>query len=105
MVLKAAFATGGSPVTSLEPADDQTAFPIERIREGWGEGVPAVRVVTPALDRNRLLAQVKAIDNCADREGARHTLQRKARSRRVDVGNAYPAKSQLEGAVRDGSHN
>ena len=37
--------------------------------------------------------------------GARHTLQRKARSRRVDVGNAYPAKSQLEGAVRDGSHN
>ena len=40
-----------------------------------------------------------------DRKGARHTLQRKARSRRVDVGNAYPAKSQLEGAVRDGSHN
>ena len=37
--------------------------------------------------------------------GARHTLQRKARSRRVDVGNTYPAKSQLEGAVRDGSHN
>ena len=67
-VLKAAFATGGSPVTSLEPADDQTAFLIERIREGWGEGVPAVRVVTPALDRNRLLARVKAIDDCADRD-------------------------------------
>ena len=68
MVLKAAFATGGSPVTSLEPADDQTAFLIERIREGWGEGVPTVRVVTPALDRNRLLARVKAIDDCADRD-------------------------------------
>ena len=68
MVLKAAFATGGSPVPSLEPADDQTAFLLERIREGWGEGVPAVRVVTPALDRNRLLARVKAIDDCADRD-------------------------------------
>ena len=38
MILKAAFATGGSPVPSLEPADDQTAFLLERIREGWGEG-------------------------------------------------------------------
>jgi len=68
MVLKAAFATGGSPVPSLEPADDQTAFLLERIREGWSEGVPAVRVVAPALDRKSLLARVKALDDCADRD-------------------------------------
>jgi len=68
MVLKAAFATGGSPVPSLEPANDQTAFLLERIREGWDEGVPAVRVVAPALDRKSLLARVKALDDCADRD-------------------------------------
>lgn len=68
MVLKAAFATGGSPVPSLEPANDQTAFLLERIREGWSEGVPAVRVVAPALDRKSLLARVKALDDCADRD-------------------------------------
>ena len=68
MIMKAAFATRGSPVPSLEPADDQTPFLLERIREGWGEGVPAVRVVTPALDRKSLLARIKAIDDCADRD-------------------------------------
>ncbi len=68
MVLKAAFATRGSPVPSLEPADDQTAFLLERIRGGWSEGVPAVRVVAPTLDRRSLLARVKALDDCADRD-------------------------------------
>ena len=68
MIMSAAFATVGSPVPSLEPADDQTAFLLERIREGWGEGVPAVRSVTPALDRESLLERIKALDACADRD-------------------------------------
>src|SRR5271166_3979465 len=68
MVLKAAFATAGSPVPSLEPADDQTSFLLGRIREGWSEGVPAVRVVAPAFDRTSLLARVKAVDAAADRD-------------------------------------
>ncbi len=68
MVLKAAFATGGSPVPSLEPADDQTAFLLARIREGWSEGVPAVRVVAPELDRKSLVARVQALDDCADQD-------------------------------------
>jgi hypothetical protein len=68
LVLKAAFATEGSPVPSLEPADDQTAFLLARIREGWGEGVPAVRVVAPALNRKSLLSRVKALDDCAERD-------------------------------------
>ncbi len=67
-VLKAAFATAGSPVPSLEPADEQTSFLLARIHEGWSEGVPAVRVVAPALDRQSLLARVKALDDCADRD-------------------------------------
>jgi Protein involved in formate dehydrogenase formation len=66
MIMRAAFANRGSPVPSLEPADDQTAFLLERIRQGWGEDVPAVRVVTPGFDRTSLLARFKALDDCAD---------------------------------------
>jgi len=69
-ILKTAFATPGSPVPSLGPEDAQSAFLLERIREGWSEGVPAVRVITPALDRDRLLGRVRAIDGLAGRDHA-----------------------------------
>lgn len=52
----------------IDPADDQTAFLIERIREGWSEGVPAVRVATPTVDPKSLLGRVKALDDCAGRD-------------------------------------
>ena len=68
MILKAAFEQPGSPHPALAAADEQTAFLLERIREGWAEGVPAVRIVAPVLDPEGLLARVHALDACADRE-------------------------------------
>ena len=67
-ILKATFSIPGSPVPSLAPEDAQSAFLMERIREGWSEGVAAVRVIVPALDRDRMLARVRAINEIADRD-------------------------------------
>jgi Protein involved in formate dehydrogenase formation len=69
-ILKVAFMPPGSPVPSLAPEDEQTEFLLERIREGWREGIPAVRVIAPALDRARLLGRVRAIDEIAGRDHA-----------------------------------
>ncbi len=65
-VLVAAFAVPGSPIPALDTHDIQTGFLLDRMREGWREGVPAVRVVPPALDHARLLERISSIDRCND---------------------------------------
>jgi hypothetical protein len=67
-ILKAVFSMSGTAVPSLAPEDSQTSFLMERIQEGWREGVPAVRVVSPVVDRDRLIERVKGLDACADRD-------------------------------------
>jgi hypothetical protein len=63
--VRAAFALEGSPRPALRPGEEGTEFLIERIRDGWLEGVPAARVVRPALDPGRLAARAGAIAACA----------------------------------------
>ena len=63
-LLKAAFGTPGIPVPALAPDGAQTAV-LERIRQGWSQGIPAVRVIPPSLESDRLLGRVRAIDAVA----------------------------------------
>jgi hypothetical protein len=65
-IVRAAFSIAGSPEPSLRPGEEGTDFLIERIREGWDEGVTAVRVVRPALDPSRLTRRADAIARCSD---------------------------------------
>jgi hypothetical protein len=65
-ILVATFQTPGSVRPALEPGFDETAFLLDRIREGWNGGVPAVRVVPPSFDPPALLARLSALDACAD---------------------------------------
>src|SRR5205823_2529867 len=65
-IVRAVFSVVGSPEPSLRPDEEGTDFLIERIREGWSEGVPAVRVVRPALDPTRLSSRAEAIARCSD---------------------------------------
>jgi hypothetical protein len=67
-IIRAAFSAPGSPEPALRAGQVETEFLIERIREGWSEGEPAVRVVAPALDQGRLVERAEAIVRCA-REG------------------------------------
>ena len=60
-MLRGAFRTRGSVEPSLNPGEPQTDCLIGRIREGWREGVPAVRVVEPAIDQARLASRAKAV--------------------------------------------
>jgi FdhE protein len=60
-VLKSVFAVPGSPVPALEPGAEQTRFLMERIREGWSAGAPAVAVVRPEIDRNQLIQRMIAL--------------------------------------------
>jgi hypothetical protein len=61
-ILKAAFTTHGAPIPSLEPGAELSEFLQERIREGWSQGVPAVRVVPPAIACTRLHERVRSLD-------------------------------------------
>ena len=65
-IIRATFAVLGSPEPSLRPEEVGSEFLLERIREGWNEGVPAVRVVRPALDPTRLATRAEAIARCSD---------------------------------------
>jgi hypothetical protein len=69
-MLRGAFAARGSVEPSLEPRDPQTDFLVGRIREGWREGVPAVRVVAPALDPARLASRAQAVVEASTAESA-----------------------------------
>ena len=65
-IIRATFAVLGAPEPSLGPEEEGSEFLLERIREGWNEGVPAVRVVRPALDPTRLATRAEAIARCSD---------------------------------------
>jgi hypothetical protein len=60
-IIRAAFAVEGAPEPALRPGEPATDFLIERIREGWREGIAAVRVVRPTLDSGRLAARAATI--------------------------------------------
>jgi hypothetical protein len=64
-LLRAAFQEPGSVTPALLPDEDETAFLLDRIREGWTEGVPAVRVVSPSIESEVLSRRVRGIDACA----------------------------------------
>jgi hypothetical protein len=60
-IIRAAFSVEGAPEPALRPGEPATDSLIERIREGWCEGVAAVKVVRPTLDPSRLAARAAAI--------------------------------------------
>jgi hypothetical protein len=68
-ILQAAFATPGAPIPALEPGGEWTEFLQERIREGWSQGVPAVRAVPPALDSSRVLDRMRSLDRSMSGSG------------------------------------
>ena len=70
-MLRSAFGTRGSVDPCLDPGEPQTDFLISRIREGWREGVPAVRVIAPALDQARLASRAKAVAESSEAESDR----------------------------------
>jgi FdhE protein len=67
-LLKETFADPGSPDPSLRPDDENTPFLINRIKEGWAQGMPAARVVPLALDPMRLWKRAIALIACTDSE-------------------------------------
>ena len=67
-MLRGAFGTRGSVDPCLDPGEAQTDFLISKIREGWREGVPAVRVIAPVLDPARLASRAKAVAESSEAE-------------------------------------
>jgi RNA polymerase subunit RPABC4/transcription elongation factor Spt4 len=64
-LLRATFGTPGSVRPGLDPGSDETAFLVDRVREGWQHAAPAVRVLSPSIEPETLAARVRAIDACA----------------------------------------
>jgi formate dehydrogenase maturation protein FdhE len=62
------FAIPGAPVPSLEPAAEQTPFLVQRIKEGWKIGAPAVAVVSPEIERGRLIERMIALATCTEHD-------------------------------------
>jgi FdhE protein len=65
-LLMATFADPGLPVPGLRPDEENTTFLLERIKEGWAQGMPAVRVIPPKLDPLRLWKRALALVACSE---------------------------------------
>ncbi len=70
-ILKSAFGIPGAPVRSLDLAQADTCMLIERIKEGWRSGAPAVTVVMPEIDRSKLIQRMLALAACTEHTPAR----------------------------------
>jgi hypothetical protein len=65
-ILRSAFSIPGSPVPSLDPAREECRVLIERIKEGWKAGAPAIAAVRPEIDRIRLIQRMRALAACTE---------------------------------------
>ena len=92
-----AFGTRGSVDPSLDPGEPQTDFLISRIREGWREGVPAVRVIAPVLDPARLASRAKAVAESSEAESTAARTFREWITRHPDHMASWARTMLLEG--------
>ena len=70
-LLEATFADPGAPVPGFGRDEANTPFLLERIKEGWAQDIPALRVVPPAFDESRLLKRTVALLSCSEPENIR----------------------------------